>query len=80
MAVSPPVFFAASASRGDVLVDYETLVERLGRRATESSCLPLLRIYWYDGAPDGIPTSEQLAISALPDVKLRLGRISGGRH
>jgi hypothetical protein len=30
--------------------------------------------------PDGIPTTEQLAISALPDVKLRLGRISGGRQ
>ena len=36
--------------------------------------------YWLDAAQDGIPTSEQLGIEALPFFKLRLGRISGGRQ
>lgn len=73
-------FLSPTASRGDVAVDFETLIGRLTDRAVTASGLPLLRIYWYDGAPDGIPTSDQLAISALSDVKLRLGRISGGRQ
>lgn len=71
---------AAAAKRGDVAVDYAALVGHLDRRARQASGLPLLRTYWYDGAVDGVPTTEQLAICALPDVKLRLGRISGGRQ
>lgn len=71
---------AANAKRGDVALDHATLIERLDRRARDASGLPLLRIYWYDGAVDGVPTTEQLAISALPDVKLQLGRITGGRQ
>ena len=38
----------------------------------------LLRTYWYDGARDGIPTEDQRAVSSLPRVKLRLGRVAGG--
>jgi len=56
------------------------LIERLRSRATKASGLPVLRIYWYDGAVDGVPTIEQHSISALPDVKLRLGRLTGGRQ
>lgn len=42
-----------------------------------SSCdLPPLRTYWYDGAKDGVPTRDQQRIAALPNVKLRLGRIN----
>lgn len=42
-----------------------------------SSCnLPVLRTYWYDGARDGIPSPSQQAIAALPNVKLRLGRLN----
>ena len=36
----------------------------------------LLRTYWYDGARQGVPRSEQAHIAALPFVKLRLGRIN----
>jgi NYN domain len=70
----------AGARRGDVAIDYPALVERLAERARTACGLPLLRVYWYDGAVGGVPTTDQLAISALPDVKLRLGRISGGRQ
>ncbi|MCY3948777.1 MAG: NYN domain-containing protein [Acidimicrobiaceae bacterium] len=44
--------------------------------AARASGVPVLRIYWYDGARDGIPTTEQQTIAALSNVKLRLGRLN----
>lgn len=44
--------------------------------AEEACGFPPLRTYWYDGAKDGVPTKEQQLIAALPNVKLRLGRIN----
>lgn len=42
-----------------------------------SACgLPVLRTYWYDGAKNGVPTNSQQSIAALPNVKLRLGRLN----
>jgi len=73
-------YVARNAKRCDVTVDYTQLVERLRKRATEACGLPVLRVYWYDGAVDGVPTTDQQAINALPDVKLRLGRLSGGQQ
>lgn len=35
-----------------------------------------LRTYWYDGAPDAVPTAEQLEIGGQQGVKLRLGRLT----
>jgi uncharacterized LabA/DUF88 family protein len=37
--------------------------------------VPLLRIYWYDGAWNG-PTVDHLALANMQDVKLRLGSIN----
>lgn len=42
--------------------------------------LPDLRTYWYDGAPNGVPTAEHLRIAALPYVKIRLGRLIQGEQ
>ncbi len=43
----------------------------------ETSCqLRVLRTYWYDGARDGVPTPSQQRIAALPNLKLRLGRVN----
>ena len=41
---------------------------------------PVLRSYWYDGACDAIPTLAQLSVAELANVKLRLGRLSGGKQ
>jgi len=41
----------------------------------ESTGVPLLRIYWYDGAWNG-PTVEHLTIARMDNVKLRLGSIN----
>ncbi|MFN8074700.1 MAG: NYN domain-containing protein [Kineosporiaceae bacterium] len=70
---------APDAKRGDVSLDVASALDRLVTRAAACGLSPL-RTYWYDGAVNGVPTSEQLAISDLPDLKLRLGRIVGGRQ
>lgn len=62
------------------LRDPESLVDKI--LAAASDCcdeepLRLRRVYWYDGAVNGIPTREQIAIGDLARVKLRLGRITG---
>lgn len=48
----------------------------LASTAEESCGMSPLRTYWYDGARHGIPTMEQQLIAALPNVKLRLGRLN----
>jgi uncharacterized LabA/DUF88 family protein len=78
-------FFAAAAElacghpvpRSKVECDYAGLVESLKawtRERVSDEPVRLLRCYWYDGAPDGIPTDEHLRVPRLADVKLRLGR------
>ena len=62
--------------RSDVSCRYRDLMPALAGLAVQHTGLPLLRIYWYDAAPDAIPNGTHLDIGALPDVKLRLGRIS----
>lgn len=47
------------------------------RNKAEKQCgFDCLRTYWYDGARNGVKTATQHAIAALPNVKLRLGRIN----
>ncbi|HSA48983.1 MAG TPA: NYN domain-containing protein [Yinghuangia sp.] len=36
----------------------------------------LLRVYWYDGARNRVPTFEQKQVAELPDVKVRLGNLN----
>jgi uncharacterized LabA/DUF88 family protein len=38
----------------------------------------LLRCYWYDGAPNRMPTPQQNEVARMEDVKLRLGRTARG--
>ncbi len=63
-------------TRRSVECDYPQLINALAQVAGQATQLPLLRIYWYDAAPDGIPGPDHLAIASLSNVKLRLGRIS----
>ena len=64
--------------RGDIDCDYPALAGELSKWAVTECGFPVLRIYWYDAAPDGVPLPDHLAIAHLPEVKLRLGRLSGG--
>jgi len=54
---------------------YEPLIGALTEVAADHCRLQALRLYWYDGAPDRIPTSDHLKVGNLPYVKVRLGRI-----
>jgi uncharacterized LabA/DUF88 family protein len=61
--------------------NYESLIDSIVRRTQqEQAGRHLLRIYWYDGAVNKVPTPEQKRIGLLPTVKLRLGRIVGGHQ
>ena len=66
--------------RKNLQCDYTRLVDALKRFAMDHCGLSILRIYWYDAAPDAVPTQEQLDVGELPNVKLRLGRLIGGRQ
>lgn len=54
---------------------YERLIGALVELSNDHCKLDPLRLYWYDGAPDRIPTQDHLEIGNLPYVKVRLGRI-----
>ncbi len=65
------------APRSAASCSYAALVAALKRDC--QAVVPsedLLRIYWYDGAPQAGPTADQMTIGALDDVKVRLGRLS----
>lgn len=64
------------SARKHILLDAETANRTLTELATNASRLPSLRTYWYDGAREGIPTTAQQMVAALPNVKLRLGRLN----
>lgn len=60
--------------------DYAGMAAALTQFASNHCQLPFLRTYWYDAAPDAIPTKEHLDIAELADVKLRLGRLVGAQQ
>lgn len=61
--------------RSQVVLNSEACVRALSEFARTICGVPLLRIYWYDGTSTG-PTSQQLALAHLADVKLRLGFVN----
>jgi uncharacterized LabA/DUF88 family protein len=71
---------AANVASGDpgrpgIEVDYPGLIRAVTERAAAETCLPVLRVYWYDAAPATGPTREQKALRVLDGVKLRLGKL-----
>lgn len=67
-------------NRALIQCDYSGMLSEMASMVEEDSDLPLLRTYWYDAAPDAVPTFEQLRIADLSGVKLRLGRLSRGQQ
>ncbi|MGB3699178.1 MAG: NYN domain-containing protein [Gordonia sp. (in: high G+C Gram-positive bacteria)] len=60
--------------RSGINVDYAKLINTLVDTAQTQSGLPVLRVYWYDSARNGVPDYQQERIGELAKVKLRLGR------
>jgi len=58
--------------RSALRLDHDKILKLLGELTRELTGLPLLRIYWYDGAT-AAPNAAQVALAYRPNVKLRLG-------
>jgi uncharacterized LabA/DUF88 family protein len=62
-------------ARSQLHLDHERVLELLTRLARDLTELPLLRIYWYDGATLG-PNAAHVALAYRPSLKLRLGLVT----
>ncbi|KJK59642.1 NYN domain containing protein [Saccharothrix sp. ST-888] len=67
---------AGEPSRSRVTVDHTALIAALRARAEAETGLPLLRIYWFDAAPDRRPLPEHRRLRVLPRVTVRLGALT----
>ncbi|MFF7631760.1 NYN domain-containing protein [Kitasatospora sp. NPDC008050] len=67
---------AGEPARSRVTVDHTALIASLRDRAEEETGLPLLRIYWFDAAPERRPMPEHRRLRVLPRVTVRLGALT----
>ncbi|WP_053640433.1 NYN domain-containing protein [Streptomyces sp. NRRL F-6491] len=67
---------AGEPSRSRITVDHAALIQQLRQRAEAETALPLLRIYWFDGAPDRVPQPEHRRLRVMPRVTVRLGALT----
>jgi hypothetical protein len=72
--------FCGVRKRALVTCDFRDTAKTIETYCSELHGLPALRTYWYDGARDAVPTEDHLLVASLPRVKLRLGRLSGGKQ
>ncbi|MEV0980570.1 NYN domain-containing protein [Streptomyces sp. NPDC049915] len=67
---------AGEPSRSRIAVDHAALIQGLRERAEADTQQPLLRIYWFDGAPDRVPQPEHRRLRVMPRVTVRLGALT----
>ena len=67
---------AGEPSRSRITVDHAALIQGLRERAESETRCPLLRIYWFDGAPDRVPQPEHRRLRVMPRVTVRLGALT----
>ncbi|WP_416967189.1 NYN domain-containing protein [Streptomyces sp. 4F14] len=67
---------AGEPSRSRITVDHSALVQGLREQAESDTQRPLLRIYWFDGAPDRVPQPEHRRLRVMPRVTVRLGALT----
>jgi uncharacterized LabA/DUF88 family protein len=67
---------AGEPSRSRITVDHAAVVAGLRGRAEDETGRPLLRIYWFDGAPDRVPQPEHRRLRVMPRVTVRLGALT----
>ncbi|MDT3399914.1 NYN domain-containing protein [Streptomyces sp. B1866] len=67
---------AGEPARTRISVDHATLIQGLRERAEAETERPLLRIYWFDGAPDRVPQPEHRRLRVMPRVTVRLGALT----
>ncbi|MFF3787157.1 NYN domain-containing protein [Streptomyces sp. NPDC001933] len=64
------------ATRSRLSVDHAGLIQQIRDRAQTETMQPLLRIYWFDGAPDRVPQPEHRRLRVMPRVTVRLGMLT----
>lgn len=64
------------AARSRLSVDHGGLIQQIRDRAQTETGQPLLRIYWFDGAPDRVPQPEHRRLRVMPRVTVRLGMLT----
>jgi uncharacterized LabA/DUF88 family protein len=67
---------AGEPARSRISVDHTTLIQGLRERAEAETERQLLRIYWFDGAPDRVPQPEHRRLRVMPRVTVRLGALT----
>ncbi|NBM16281.1 NYN domain-containing protein [Streptomyces sp. GC420] len=67
---------AGEPSRSRITVDHAALVQGLRELAEADTGRPLLRIYWFDGAPDRVPQPEHRRLRVMSRVTVRLGALT----
>ncbi len=65
-----------TSRRADLILHPEKATVLLRTRCDSHAKQVHLRTYWYDAAPDAVPTDDQLHIGGQQGVKLRLGRLT----
>ena len=67
---------AGDPSRTRITVDHSALIQGLRERAVAETERELLRIYWFDGAPDRVPQPDHRRLRVMPRVTVRLGALT----
>ncbi|MBB1246114.1 NYN domain-containing protein, partial [Streptomyces durbertensis] len=67
---------AGEPMRSRITVDHSALIRGLRERAEADTGRDLLRIYWFDGAPDRVPQPEHRRLRVMPRVTVRLGALT----
>ncbi|MFI2234700.1 NYN domain-containing protein [Streptomyces chrestomyceticus] len=67
---------AGEPTRSRITVDHAALIQGLRQRAEADTERPLLRIYWFDGAPDRVPQPEHRRLRVMSRVTVRLGALT----
>ncbi|MFF9348610.1 NYN domain-containing protein [Streptomyces sp. NPDC014734] len=67
---------AGEPARSRITVDHAALIRGLRELAETDTRQPLLRIYWFDGAPDRVPQPEHRRLRVMPRVTVRLGALT----
>jgi uncharacterized LabA/DUF88 family protein len=67
---------AGEPARSRITVDHAALIQGLREGAEADTARPLLRIYWFDGAPDRVPQPEHRRLRVMPRVTVRLGALT----
>ncbi|MFD3515101.1 NYN domain-containing protein [Streptomyces sp. NPDC058657] len=67
---------AGEPARSRITVDHAALIQGLRERAEADAQQPLLRIYWFDGAPDRVPQPEHRRLRVMSRVTVRLGALT----